>query len=207
MVDLSFVKVVVSATSFADVVCAMNVADVVELRLDLFSVFPEERKLDGIKIPKIVTIRRVVDGGKYEGREDKRIELLSRYSGHADYVDLECDLSDEAFKMMKSKVIESYHNFKETPSYDFLRDLIESKRGDLFKIATMGRDKRDVLTITKVLCEYENVVAFLMGEKFSWTRIFACFLGSPFIYCSISKAVAPGQIHAKDVKKIFSLLK
>ncbi len=200
-------KVVVSATSFADVIYATSFADIVELRLDLFSVFPDEKKLEGIKIPKIVTIRRVVDGGEYRGGEGKRIELLSRYSNHSDYVDLECDLSDDAFEMMRSKVIESYHNFKETPSYDFLKDLIENKRGDIFKIATMGRDRRDVLKMVKILCEYENVVAFLMGKDFAWTRLFACFLGSPFIYCSISKAVAPGQLHAKDVKKIFTLLK
>lgn len=200
-------KIVVSATSFADVVCATKIADVVELRLDLFSVFPDERKLDGIRIPKIVTIRRVEDGGEYRGDESKRIEMLSRYSRHSDYVDLEFDLPDEAFKLMKCKVIESYHNFKETPDYDFLRDLVEGRRGEIFKIATMGRSKEDVLKITKILCEYENVVAFLMGKDFAWTRIFACFLGSPFIYCSISKAVAPGQLDARDVRKIFSLIK
>ncbi len=200
-------KVVVSATSFADVVSATSVADIIELRLDLFSVFPDERKLLGIEKPTIVTIRRVQEGGMYRGDERRRIEMLSRYSAHANYVDLECDLTDEDFKAMKCKVIESYHNFKETPSYEYLRDLVEGRRGDIFKIATMGRDRDDVLTITRVLCEYEDVVAFLMGENFAWTRIFACFLGSPFIYCSISKAVAPGQLDAKKVRKIFSLLR
>ena len=200
-------KIVVSATSFADVVSATSVADIIELRLDLFSVFPDERKLLGIEKPTIVTIRRVQEGGMYRGDERRRIEMLSRYSAYANYVDLECDLTDEDFKAMKCKVIESYHNFKETPSYEYLRDLVEGRRGDIFKIATMGRDRDDVLTITRVLCEYEDVVAFLMGENFAWTRIFACFLGSPFIYCSISKAVAPGQLDAKKVKKIFSLLR
>ena len=200
-------KVVVSATSFADVVSATSVADIIELRLDLFSVFPDERKLLGIEKPTIVTIRRVQEGGMYRGDERRRIEMLSRYSAYANYVDLECDLTDEDFKAMKCKVIESYHNFKETPSYEYLRDLVEGRRGDIFKIATMGRDRDDVLTITRVLCEYEDVVAFLMGENFAWTRIFACFLGSPFIYCSISKAVAPGQLDAKKVRKIFSLLR
>ncbi|WP_457548671.1 type I 3-dehydroquinate dehydratase [Archaeoglobus sp.] len=200
-------KIVVSATSFADVVSAMSVADIIELRLDLFSTFPDERKLSGIEKPTIVTIRRVQEGGKYAEDERRRIGLLSKYSAYSSYVDLECDLPDDDFKSIKCKVIESYHNFKETPSYEYLRDLIESRRGDIFKIATMGRYRKDVSTITRVLCEYEDVVAFLMGENFAWTRIFACFLGSPFIYCSISKAVAPGQLNAKDVKKIFSLLR
>ncbi len=199
-------KIVVSASSFADVVAAMNVADVIELRLDLFSTFPDENKLKGIGKPIIVTIRRQQEGGKYSGDEDRRLKTLARYSVHADYVDLENDVSDEWFEAMRCKVIESYHNFKETPDYEYLRDLVESKRGDIFKIATMGKDKRDVLTIVKLLCEYENLVAFLMGEKFAWTRVMALFLGSPFIYCTVSKSVAPGQLEANKVRKILDAL-
>jgi 3-dehydroquinate dehydratase-1 len=201
------VKIVVSASSFADVVTAMSVADIIELRLDLFSTFPDENKLRGIGKPIIVTIRRVQEGGKFSGDEDRRLRTLARYSAYADYVDVENDVADEYLKLMKCKVIESYHNFKETPSYEYLKDLVEARRGDVFKIATMGKDKRDVLTITKLLCEYDNLVAFLMGEKFAYTRIMALFLGSPFIYCTVSKSVAPGQLEANKVRKILDVLK
>jgi len=200
------VKIVVSASSFADVVTAMNVADIIELRLDLFSSFPKEDKLAGLNKPIIVTIRREQDGGNYKGDENERINMLVNYSKYADYVDVEYDVEDEYLKMIKCKIIESYHNFKETPSYEYLKDLVEAKRGDIFKIATMGRDKKDVLTIVKLLCEYENLVAFLMGEKFAYTRIMALFLGSPFIYCTVSKSVAPGQLEASKVRKILKLL-
>ncbi len=200
-------KIVVSARNFGDVVNAMNIADLIELRLDLFPSFPDVKKLVGIGKPIIVTIRRKEEGGNYEGDESKRLEMLERYSYYANYVDLECDLSDEQFKRMKCDVIESYHNFKETPSYEFLKDLVEGKRGDIFKIAVMGKSNRDVLTIVRLLCEYDNLVAFLMGERFAWTRLMACFLGSPFIYCSTSKAVAPGQLDANKVRRIFSLLR
>ncbi len=195
-------KIVVSASSFADVVAAMSVADIIELRLDLFSTFPDENKLKGIGKPIIVTIRRKREGGKYSGDEDRRLKTLAKYSVYADYVDLENDVPDEWFKVMRCKIIESYHNFKETPSYEYLKDLVEAKRGDIFKIATMGKDKKDVLTIVRLLCEYDNLVAFLMGEKFAWTRVMALFLGSPFIYCTVSKSVAPGQLEASKVKKI-----
>ena len=199
-------KIVVSASSFADVVLAKNVADIIELRLDLFSTFPDENKLKGIGKPIIVTIRREQDGGKFRGDEDRRLKTLARYSAYADYVDVENDVPDEYLKMMKCKVIESYHNFKETPSYEYLRDLVEARRGDIFKIATMGRDKNDVLKIVRLLCEYDNLVAFLMGKQFAWTRIMALFLGSPFIYCTVSKSVAPGQLEASKVRKILDMI-
>jgi len=70
----------------------------------------------------------------------------------------------------------------------------------------MGRDRRDVLTVTKLLCEYDDVVAFLMGEKFSFTRILAVVLGAPFIYCSAGKAVAPGQLSVSEARAILSVL-
>jgi len=200
------VKIVVSASSFADVVLAKNVADIIELRLDLFSTFPDENKLKGIGKPIIVTIRREEDGGKFKGDEDRRLKTLARYSAYADYVDVENDVPDEYIRMMKCKIIESYHNFKETPSYEYLKDLIEARRGDIFKIATMGRDKSDVLKIVRLLCEYDNLVAFLMGKEFAWTRIMALFLGSPFIYCTVSKSVAPGQLEANKVRKILDML-
>ena len=200
-------KVVVSATSFADVLNAMKVADIIELRLDLFSTFPDERKISGIEKPIIVTIRRVEDGGKYDGDERERIDMLLRYSRYASYVDLECDLEDEPFKSIRCSKIESYHNFKETPSYEFLKDLVEGRRGEIFKIATLGRERGDFLKIAKILCEYDDVVAFLMGEDFAWTRILACFLGSPFVYCSIGKSIAPGQLDAFKVRKILGLMR
>ncbi len=199
-------KIVVSARSFADVVTAKSVADVIELRLDLFQRFPREEKLKGIGKPIIVTIRRECDGGAYSGDEERRLENLVRYSKVSDYVDVECDVSDDWFKRMRCSVIESYHNFKETPDYEYLRDLVEAKRGEIFKIATMGRGREDVLKIMRILAEYENVVAFLMGKDYSWTRLMAVFMGSPFIYCTVSKAVAPGQLEATRVKRIMEYI-
>ncbi|HDM60248.1 MAG TPA: type I 3-dehydroquinate dehydratase, partial [Archaeoglobus veneficus] len=117
----------------------------------------------------------------------------------------ECDAS-EAFFSLPCRIIESYHNFEETPSYDKLKDLVEGRRGNIFKIATMGRSKKDVLAIVRILCEYENVVAFLMGEKFAYTRILSAMLGSPLIYCHAGKAVAPGQLEVEKARKILEML-
>ena len=195
----------VSVTSFDNAMRAMDVADVIELRLDLFNSFPEPEEVR-LQKPVIVTIRRTKEGGRYEGSEEERLELIKRYSGFADYVDVENDTGDEFFDV-RCKIIESYHNFKETPSYPELKDMIESRRGDVFKIATLGRTKSDVLTITRILTEYDNVVAFLMGECFGYTRIMSVFLGTPFIYCCLDKAVAPGQIEARKAREIIETLR
>ncbi|MCS7129823.1 MAG: type I 3-dehydroquinate dehydratase [Archaeoglobaceae archaeon] len=177
-------------------------ADLIELRLDLGE-FKE--------IPRgnfIVTCRRKSEGGLYDGEEEKRIEKMRFFAEkvNAELVDLEFDLPDRYFKEFNCKIIESYHNFKETPNYSFLKDLVESKRGDYFKIATLGKSEEDWRKIVKILLEYENVVAFLMGEKFSYTRIFSAYLGSPFIYCYVGTKKAPGQIELNDAAQILRLL-
>ncbi len=199
-------QIVVSVTSLDDAVKAVGVADVIELRLDLFDSLPEPNKIVELQKPKIVTVRRTREGGKYDGSEEERLELIKRYSNFADYVDIENDAGDEFFDV-DCKVIESYHNFRETPSYDELKDMVGAKRGDIFKIATLGRTKSDVLTITRILTEYEDVVAFLMGEHFTFTRVMSVFLGSPFIYCYIGKSVAPGQLEAQKARKIIEILR
>jgi len=193
---------VVSVKSFAEASQAVRVADVIEFRLDLFPSLPEYDRIRTEK-PSIVTIRLKEDGGRYEGEEEERLELLRKYSRYADYVDLETRLDDEVFlKFEKVKIIESYHNFTETPSYEELVDIVEAKRGDVIKIATMGAGKEDVVKIVKLLTEYDDVVAFLMGRKFAYTRILSFILGSPFIYCSLSTPVAPGQYDVYTARKI-----
>ncbi len=181
-------------------------ADVVEFRLDLFSKLPEVEEVRSVCKPKIITVRRVVDGGKYDRSEEERLKIFKKYSKSFDYADVEVYAEDEFFDL-PFKFIESYHNFKETPNYAELKDMVEGRRGEIFKIAVMGRDKKDVKTIVKLLCEYDNLVAFLMGEKFSYTRIMAVALGSPFVYCSESKAVAPGQLTVEEARTALKLLR
>ncbi len=196
-------KVIASVRSFAEVSRVIGVADGIEFRIDLFRKPPE---FDRVRLKKlsIVTIRRVDEGGEFDGSEDERLHMLRNYSKYSDYVDLEHWVGDEVFKDVECSTIESFHDFKKTPSYEELRDFVESGRGDVLKIATMGRDKRDVVKITKILAEYDNVVAFLMGEEFAFTRILSVLLGSPFVYCSAGRSVAPGQF---DVFKAVKILK
>jgi len=197
---------VASVRSFAEASQAVRIADIIEFRLDLFPSLPEYERIRTEK-PSIVTIRRKVDGGRFEGEDEKRIELLLKYSKYSDFVDIETDIDDDTFlEFEKVKIVESYHNFSETPEYDVLVDIVEGKRGDYIKIATMGNDRKDVLKIVRLLVEYEGVIAFLIGKKFAYTRILSFILGSPFIYCSVSTPVAPGQYDIYTARKILKSL-
>ena len=193
-------KLVATVSSVEEIELATN-ADVIELRLDLGKF--EKRSLPDREY--IVTFRRKCDGGAYDGSDENRLAMLRNFSDVATYVDLECDLPDSAFDDFDRPIIESYHNFNETPDYAVLREMVENKRGDYFKVATLGRNKGDVEKIVKLLVEYDDVVAFLMGENFAYTRVLAALLDAPFVYCFVGKSKAPGQIELDRMYEILRL--
>ncbi len=200
-------KIVASVGSESEAVRASSLkcVDVIELRLDLFNPLPPLEFIEELGKERILTVRKLPDGGKFMGSEEERHRIYERYVDACQYIDVETG-SDDSFFELPATIIESYHNFKETPPYHYLTDLIESSRGDIFKIAVTGKGKEDFVTITRILSEYDGVVAFLMGEDFSYTRIVAAMMGAPFIYCHTGSSVAPGQIHAEVADKIFRLL-
>lgn len=201
------VKIVASVSSESEAVHAsfLGCVDVVELRLDLFSHTPSLQFIKTLGKERILTVRKTSDGGRFQGSEEERLMIYKKYAGACQYVDVETG-SDDSFFDLPSTIIESYHNFKETPPYRFLAELVESSKGEIFKIATMGRSKRDFVTIVRILSEFDGTVAFLMGCGFSYTRIVAAIMGSPFIYCHTGSSVAPGQIHAEMADEILRLL-
>lgn len=195
-------KLVATVSNFEELNLAQD-ADVVELRLDLFD-FRDAR----VDKEKILTCRRVSDGGKFEGDESERLELIREAFDllNPEYVDLENDLPNSSFDF-NCQIIESYHNFRETPDYPELKRIVEGRRGDIVKIATMGRSKKDVEKIVRILVNYDDVVAFLMGKEFNFTRIFAAYLGAPFVYCYVGSPKAPGQLSLADAREIVSRLR
>jgi 3-dehydroquinate dehydratase-1 len=199
-------QIVASIISLDDVTKVEDVANILEFRLDLFEKIPQIGEVKQIKKSKIITVRKIDDGGRFTGNEEERLSLLKKYSEFADFVDVEFNC-DEIFFDMNCRIIESYHNFDATPDYEFLKELVDNKRGDFFKIATLGKSKEDVLTLVRILSEYDDVIAFLMGEKFAFTRIMSLFLGSPFIYCHAGSSVAKGQFEVHEAFEIIKRLR
>lgn len=202
-------KLVATVSSLEEIRQAEK-ADLIEIRLDLFDGIwdvIDEIKHAGKNI--IATCRREKDGGRFAGSDAERIEILRSFADatKATYVDVEHDMPDSAFDF-NCNIIESYHNFKETPEYKELSSIVEGRRGDIVKIVTMGRTRKDVGKVVRLLLEYGDidVVAFLMGKDYSFTRIFSAYLGSPFVYCFVGESKAPGQIHLEDAYRIRKIL-
>src|SRR3989338_8331989 len=75
-----------------DMAEASMVADIIELRIDYIKDVDLKRLLEKRIKPVIVTNRPVREGGKFNGSEEERIELLKlALQLQADYVDVEHD--------------------------------------------------------------------------------------------------------------------
>ncbi|AGK60980.1 3-dehydroquinate dehydratase [Archaeoglobus sulfaticallidus PM70-1] len=186
----------------------IEMCDIVEIRIDAVANAEEIIKLsEDLGKEKIITCRRRADGGYYDGDESGRIKKLKKFSKYADFVDIESDMDDDVFDVFDCRIIESYHGIN--PGYEYLSDLVEGKRGDIFKIAILGRrenGKEDVKTILKLHSEYDNLIAFVMGERFKFTRVISTMLGNPIIYCHAGRKAAEGQISVEEAVAIRKII-
>lgn len=190
----------------------------VELRVDYienFSVNDIEIISENVKAESIFTCRTNKEGGKFNGDEKARIEILQKaLNSDFDYVDIELStMKEHIFKRGNSKLIISYHNFLETPSYwdmqSIIREMNEYKP-DVLKIAIMMKEEYEDTKVYRLLTNKphtEERIVIGMGKKGRMTRIIGPFLGSYLTYASTEFGEsAQGQIDINELKKIYKLM-
>lgn len=194
-------------------------ADLIELRLDYIKNIDEEiltELLKNKKKPSIITCRLKKEGGKFEGEEEKRFELLNRAMAlGCDYLDIEYSASEKTGTELlknkkKTKIICSWHNFKETPSIEEMEKIyrkIKKLNPDLIKIVTRANSINDNFKIFEFLKNKKDLISFSMGIKGQISRILAPKYGSLLTYGSINsdKTTADGQITIDDLKKVYNI--
>lgn len=199
-------------------------ADLLELRLDMLEFgSPEEMKKvierikSGTGLPCIATNRLHADGGKWQGSEEDRIELLRQAVPLIDAIDIElaadANLREALIKTVKAagkSVIVSSHDFKSTPAVGDMKAILASSfeaGADIAKLAVMPLSMQDTLDLLQVTLDSGRPVCTIaMGDIGRHTRIAAPCYGSVLTYGSIDKAVAPGQIQIHQLKSALEIL-
>ena len=194
--------------------------DLYEIRYDLAEKADLKRIISSVKTqkPLLITNRRKSEGGNFSGSESERISILeTAIRLRADYIDIEFSSGKQAIQMLKAlakktsaktKIILSYHNFKETPeNIDEIYSKMKKENCDIIKIVTYANSINNNLKIFNLLQQKKNLIAFCMGERGQLSRIFCNMKGSFMTYASISdgKESASGQITAKTLKDIYKI--
>ena len=199
-----------------DMTEASKVADIVELRIDYIKNVDLKRLLEKRTKPVIVTNRPIREGGKFDGSEEERIALLKlAVRLQADYVDVEHDgiqhIRRDTVHRVPTKIIVSYHNFRETPGdlTDIYKRLSQSG-ADIVKIVTHANGITDNIRIYQLLQQSQMpVISFCMGELGIISRILYKRFGSYLTFASLrtGKESAPGQINIHELLNTYQAQK
>jgi 3-dehydroquinate dehydratase/shikimate dehydrogenase len=157
--------------------------------------------------PIIVTIRLPHDGGKWQGDESQRRELLSQaIEAGAEYVDLEPEAAEAIPRRRPTRRIVSMHDFLGTPDdLTAIQRRLESYDADIVKLATMARSTHDAFRMLELVARSGQTVGLCMGELGTPTRLLAMRWGAPFSYAAPddSKPPAPGQLSVRTMRDLY----
>lgn len=199
-----------------------KVSNFVELRVD----YIEDLKLDDLDIIRrntvkenIFTCRSVEEGGLFKGSTKELMQIIYKAFelgfGHIDVEISKLSLMD-SLKLDKSvKVVGSYHNFKKTPNFKELTNIVK-KIADydfvsIVKLATMSNNSEDTINLTKLLINNptsKDLIVLGMGKEGKITRIISPLLGGYLTFASLGGCkTASGQINLDELKDIYKDLK
>lgn len=198
---------------------ALKKSDFVEVRLDFLKIeqIPESLELIKKDLSRIVcTLRPKTEGGKFSGNEKERIAILKLIAEYNPFLlDVEYNTLRKNsglvkyLKSTKTRLLVSWHDFKKTPKSSELKKRIDqmSKFSKHVKIVSTANSTDDATRMLELYSKKgkNNLISFAMGDMGRISRILCLYLGSPYTYVSLGKAVAPGQFSVDEVKKITNL--
>jgi 3-dehydroquinate dehydratase-1 len=193
-------------------------ADYVEIRFDFLNLSDMHEALsiaDMINKKAVYTLRSPEQGGRFKGSTSERIAWLEKLSDSKPMLlDVELytikhneDLADY-LREQNSSLLVSWHDFKKTPSNAQLTKLLHEMKiySKNVKVVTTARKNEDSLRLLEL---YEkplglNLIAFAMGDAGAISRLLCCIIGNaPFTYASLQKAISPGQLTIKQMRKLY----
>ena len=200
---------------------ALKKSDYIEIRLDFLKMEQVPIALEIIKkdLNRIVcTLRPKTEGGKFSGTEKERISIIKLIAEYNPFLlDIEYNTlkkNKELLKYLKTtktKLLVSWHDFKKTPKSAELKNQINqmSKFSSNVKIVSTAKSTEDATRMLELYSKKgkNNLISFAMGDAGRISRILCLYLGSPYTYVSLGKAVAPGQFSVDEVNKIINLKK
>ncbi len=192
-----------------------------ELRLDYLARPDLPRLLRSPRGPIIVTNRLPEEGGRWQGEEHGRRQLLEEaVTLGADYVDVEFNADPDWRREIingrgNSKIILSWHDFQGTSSpYRFADTMLAMLElgADIIKIVAYAHKPADCLALLALipgaLERGQDIIAFSMGPAGKYSRIISPLLGGylTFAVLAAGQESAPGQLTVQELLSCWEIL-
>ena len=196
----------------ADLLNAARQGDIIELCLDHFHKEPDVKDLiTAVDKPLIVSCRRPVDGGMWQGTEEERLMLLRQaIVASPDYVELDLDVAPNVPRFGKTQRVISFTRLDRPESdIDSIFSEAMQAKADVVKFCwptpTLNAawpllaavSQKRMLPVVGMGLGRAELTFSLLGRKF----------GSPWIYAALEKGMEahPGQATVFELNDIYDL--
>lgn len=206
--------------------------DIVEFRIDYFEGLEDYTRLkdliglikNRLNKPLILTLRTKNEGGNVDPSETTYFGLLEKIIEDrlAEAIDIEYMRKQEIVvrlvNLAKDKGLTSIlsnHDFNSTPAREEIVTRLEAMIGmgaDVAKIALMPTCPDDVLNLLGATSQVKSnhpdqaLITVSMGQMGMISRLAGQVFGSDMTFASGIEASAPGQISAKNIRKLLEVL-
>ena len=174
-------------------------------------------------MPLLFTFRTAAEGGErdIDFQSYKALNLAASGEGLADLTDVELFTAGDAAEAFIEelhnrgvKVVDSSHDFQQTPDEEVLIDRLCTMRkigADLPKVAVMPQSRKDVLVLLKATETASSlldcpIITMSMSGAGVISRLCGEVFGSAMTFGSSGKASAPGQMDVQDLSVVLELL-
>jgi 3-dehydroquinate dehydratase type I len=200
---------------------AEQIADILEIRLDVMESFDLGKIVAAASKPVLVTYRSKKEGGRGSADYGTSVSYLLRAAEvGADFVDVEFSMPLEFRKNLSQRrktcrLIVSTHLLNETPCREKLEGTLRKMAAtgaDIVKIVTLARAPEDNLRVLGLISLAQNlgikIIAFCMGPMGRISRIASPLMGGYLTFASLKtgEESASGQIPIREMKKILDII-
>ena len=158
----------------------------------------------------VCTLRPRSEGGAFAGGERERISILklaAEYNPFLIDVEFETVRRNEPLaayiESTGTQMLVSWHDFDGTPGSGVLRRRLYQmgRISGCVKMVSTARTARDYSRMLELYSRKgkTSLIAFSMGELGRISRVLCLYLGSPYTYASLGRAVAPGQLSVEEI--------
>lgn len=172
--------------------------------------------------PLLFTFRSESQGGQDTFTVEEYVALNKALieTGCLDLVDIETWIGDKAVIELvefahahDTLALVSYHNFRGTPSKEWMVNLMThmlDMGADIPKCAVMAHDVTDAFKLMEATEEVRRLhtdgptLTMAMGKYGSITRIMGEYYGSDITFCALEDSSAPGQVDVRVARDIMN---
>ncbi len=184
----------------------------IEVRLDYLTPPQLPPLPNGTWTSFVATCRPKREGGRYEGAEGDRCELLRKAAenGFA-WLDLEHDLDRDLHLPSRTRIVRSYHRFEGFPQdLPLLFEKIRARPGDVTKLALSVSGTGQLVALLSFMESVPSTISHIilgMGPLGQPSRFLGGFLGNHWTYVAAEEenAAAPGQFAVRTALECYRL--